>query len=333
MSKKPVSLDLSRRDFLTKTSASLTAPILASSLPTIANAKAPFLGTSKPQFYRIKVGDFEITSISDGEAMIDKVHPIFGANTTKEDVDSVLNNNLMPTNLFNPSFTPTIINTGEKIILFDTGNGDDGFAPRPLAGRLTRQLESAGFTPEQIDIVVLTHGHSDHIGGMKEKDQEVFPNAEYVISAIEFDFWNNLEDIPKGLEGFSRTFIANTKGLKEKFRFIKPGQDVVTGVQAVEAYGHAPGHLGFHIESKGKQFLIWGDCAHHHVLSLARPDLHFFFDWDKEIAAQTRKKIFDMVATDKLAVIGYHMPFPAFGFVEKRDNQGYRWIPNSIQLK
>ena len=160
----------------------------------------------------------------------------------------------------------------------------------------------------------------------------MFTNAQYVISDIEFNFWDNDDKLPKAVKDFAKPFKINTAGLKEKFKFIKPGDQVVAGIEAVKAYGHTPGHLAFHIESEGKKILLMADCAHHHVVSLARPDWHMVFDGDKEQGAQTRKTIFDMAATDKLPIIGFHMPFPGIGFIEKRDPMGYRWVPNSYPL-
>lgn len=337
MTPKLTDTPINRRHLLTHAGAALTSAAIGGAMNagiiSPALAKAPFLGAARPAFYRFKLGEFEITCVSDGEAMIDKVHPIFGANASEKEVIALLEDNLVPPKIFNPGFTPTIINTGDKVILFDTGNGDDGFAQRPHGGNLITQLGAAGFKPEQIDIVVITHCHSDHIGGIKEKDEEVFKNASYVISDIEFDFWNNKDKLPKGLEGFSKVFDTNTAGLKQKFRMIKPGDDVVTGIKAVKAYGHTPGHLAFHVQSKGNQLMVLGDCAHHHVVSFARPEWHMVFDVDKEAGVKTRKSVFDLCAKDKLPVIGFHMPFPAIGYVEPRKTGGYRWVPHSYQLK
>jgi glyoxylase-like metal-dependent hydrolase (beta-lactamase superfamily II) len=332
MNKNRQKNNLTRRNLLTL-GTSLLGTTLLGTTSKVALAKAPFLGTYSSTFFRFKLGEFEITTISDGEAVIKTAHPIFGANAKKEEVNKVLKSNLLPENIFNPFFTPTIINTGKEVILFDTGNGDDGFAGRPHAGNLVKQLAVAGFKPEEIDIVVLSHGHSDHIGGVKEKDKEVFTNATYVISEIEFDFWNNKNNLSKGLEKFSKVYDNATNGIKEKFKTIKSGQDVVTGVKAIATHGHTPGHLSFHIESKGQQTLILNDCAHHHVLSLAHPEWHFAFDIDKEQGAKTRKNIFDMCSKDQIPVIGFHMPYPSVGYIEARKVGGYRWVPHSYQLQ
>ena len=330
---KSLNRPISRRHLLTQSATIATSALYTSTMFRSAQAAAPFLGQTKPTHYRFKFGDFEITTIVDSLAFVDKVYPIYGQNAGQDKVEQLMKDNLLPINKYQPGFSPTIINTGKEVILFDTGNGDDGFVPRPHGGWLAKQLAPAGFTPEQIDIIVLTHGHLDHIGGIKEKDKEVFPNARYVISEIEHKFWSETDKLPDGLKKFSQIYNNNMGGLEEKTTFIKPGQQVVSGIEAIATYGHTPGHLAFHIESKGKQILFWGDCAHHQVVSLARPGWHCVFDVDKEQAAQTRQKTFDMAATDRLPVVGYHMPFPSIGYVEKINPTSFRWLPHSFQLK
>lgn len=321
--------DLSRRRLLTLGTATLATGLL-SAKSGLALAESPLLGSFSPTYFRYKLGDFEITTISDGGASLDKVFPIFGGNTSEEEVAKVMKENHAAPNKLNLHFTPTVINTGKQLVLIDTGNGDDGFAQRPYAGNLVKQLAVAGYKPEQIDIIVISHGHSDHIGGIKEAGKPVFPNASYVISEVEFDFWNNKDKLPKALEGFAKVFDANTEGLKEKFRTIKPGEEIVTGIEAVATYGHTPGHLSFNVESNGQRVFIMNDCAHNAVASFARPDWHFAFDADKEMGAQTRAKVFDMCAKDQLSVISYHMPYPGLGRIVKKDSVGYRWIGEAI---
>jgi glyoxylase-like metal-dependent hydrolase (beta-lactamase superfamily II) len=228
-----------------------------------------------------------------------------------------------------------VINTGTQLILFDTGNGADGFVPRPEGGWLAAQLAPAGFRPEQFDIVVLSHCHPDHIGGLMEKGAPLFPNASYVVGEKEYDFWADAERLSadrQGNEFRSAVLFRSSLGeLAEKTRFIKPGDEVAAGIEAVEAFGHTPGHLAFHIQSEGRRLLFWGDCAHHQVASLARPDWHAFFDMDKETGAETRKRIYAMAAAERLPVAGYHMPFPSIGFVESQ-GRAYRWLPVSYQF-
>jgi glyoxylase-like metal-dependent hydrolase (beta-lactamase superfamily II) len=325
---------LSRRHLLTA-AAGVTAGAAVSGLAAPALAKAPALGSSRPAHYRFKLGRFEVTTILDAGALLDGPWPIVGEDHPKEEVAQLMTANLLPTQKFQPGFTPTVVNTGDQLILFDAGNGAKGFVPRPDGGWLANQLLPAGFTPEQIDVVVVTHAHPDHIGGLHENNAPLFPNARYVIGGVENAFWSNADRLlsnQTSLEHQSAMlFRAHLSPHADRTSFIKPGDDVVPGVRAVEAYGHTPGHLAFHVESDGKSLLIWGDCAHHQIASLARPAWHALFDMDKEQGAATRKRIYAMAATDRIAIIGYHLPFPSVGFIEQAET-GYRWIPNSYQL-
>jgi len=172
--------------------------------------------------------------------------------------------------------------------------------------------------------VVITHMHGDHIGGLTDDaGAETFAGAAYVTGQVEFDAWSQTDN-----EGFA----GKVKPLAEKFTFLNAGQDVRGGITAVDAFGHTPGHMGYMLESGGKQLLLMADTANHFVWSLAYPDWEVRFDMDKAAAAATRKKIMDMASTDRFPLIGYHMPFPGMGFVETRGEGGYRYVPHSYQL-
>jgi glyoxylase-like metal-dependent hydrolase (beta-lactamase superfamily II) len=290
------------------------------------------LGVSQPTHYRFGLGAFEVTMISDANAVIDGPWPLFGANASQDQVDGLMRNNLLPVDRYQPGFTPMIVNTGGQLILFDTGNGARGFVSRPAGGWLAAQLTPAGFKPEQIDIVVLSHGHPDHIGGLFEDGKPLFPNARYVIGDSEYGFWSPEGKHSGDMEKFASLFRDYVVPLAEKTTFVKPGDDIAPGIRAVESYGHTPGHLSFHIESEGRRLFFLGDCAHHHVVSLARPGWHCVFDVDPEQAAATRNRVFDMLATEAIAVSAFHMPFPSLGYVERLDGEGYRWLPHSYQL-
>ena len=232
--------------------------------------------------------------------------------------------------------TPTVVNTGKQVVLFDTGNGFlrrdfEQLRNRLPDGRLVERLSQAGYQPGDIDIVVTTHGHPDHIGGLLDGGKPVFPNARYVFGAAEFDFWKRGENVREARKFNRELFVKLAVPLAEKATFIKPGDEVAPGIRAVDAMGHSPGMLAFHVESAGKRLLIWADTCNHYVIAVQRPEWHVDVDDDKDKAMATRKRILDMAATDKLFVAGFHMPFPALGTIEKSAG-GYRWVPVSYQL-
>ena len=165
----------------------------------------------------------------------------------------------------------------------------------------------------------------------KEGDQPAFPNARYVAGQVEYDFWKDPARACTPAENGHKGVLKNMTPLAEKTTFIKGGDSVASGITAVEAFGHSPGHMVFQLESEGKGLVITADTANHFVLSLQKPDWEVKFDMDKTKAAAARRMVFDMVATDRLPFIGYHMPFPAIGFVERID-QGYRFIPETYQF-
>lgn len=332
----PFSSGLTRRQILAAAVSLASTRLAAGCASPPAPAPAPRPDRSPPTHYHFKLGDFEVTNISDAGAMIDGPWPIVGENQPQAEVERLMREHLLPERRFRPGFTPTLVNTGKELILFDTGNGATGFIPRPAGGWLAAQLGPAGFKPEQIDVVVLTHGHGDHIGGMVEDGKLLFPRARYVIGELEYNFWSSkdrLSAAPEKIEFQTASlFQTNVVPLADRISFLKPGGEVAPGIRAVGAYGHTPGHLAFHLESQGKGLLLWGDCAHHEVASLARPEWHAFFDMDKEQGAATRKRIYEMAAAERLPVAGYHTSFPSLGFVQKQ-SVGYRWVPVTYQLE
>lgn len=290
---------------------------------------AKMLGLLQPAIYRFKFGGFEITNICDGKALRDGLHPKFGEEHSAAEARALAEANRIDADKFEHPFTPTLVNTGKELILFDTGNG----AARRGAGvgNLRPLLPEAGYQPEDVDIVVITHGHPDHIGGLMEDGKPAFPNARYVFGAKEFDFWNRGENIREARKANREMFMKLAVPLANQATFINPGDAVVPGIHAVDGYGHSPGLLAFHIESEGKQLLLWADVAIHYVVALQRPDWKVDVDDDKDKAVVTRKRILDMVATDRLWALGFHMPFPGVGYVERFEGN-YRWVPVGYQL-
>ncbi len=290
---------------------------------------AEMQGALRPQVNRFKLGNFEVTTFLDGWLSRDDFYPIFGADQPEEAVRAHAQANLLPSHALEINFTPTLVNTGRELILIDTGHGA---TKRQMGmGNLRNLLPVAGYSPEDIDIVAFTHCHPDHIGGVMEGEGLAFPNARYVMGQVEFDAWHKGDRIPPQRSADRDLFMKIIPPLAQNMTFVQPGSDVVSGVSAVEAYGHSLGHLAFLIESEGSSVLVWGDVTNHYALSLQMPDWKVGFDDDKDLAITTRKRILDMAATDRLAVIGHHMPFPSLGYVEKWQGS-YRWLPASYQM-
>jgi len=316
-----------RRQTLAAAGLVLAAPGLIRPRP--AAAEAPMLGPARPRFYRFQLGDFEITTLLDGAIQLDGPHPIFGENQPAETVAAFAEENFLPSDRMEISFAPVMVNTGDNLVLFDGGNPA---SRRPGAGNLVAAIEAAGYTADQIDTLVITHFHPDHIGGLMTDGVPTFANAAYVTGQVEYDFWSHDDRLSGPTEGVANLVRSNVVPLAEKMRFIGDAGEVVAGIDAVAAFGHTPGHMAYHIESAGQRLLLWADTSNHFVLSVEQPDWHVRFDMDKEAAVATRKRLFDMANAERIPVTGYHMPFPAVGFVEKPSPDSYRWVQASYQM-
>ena len=319
-------IDLTRRG--------LAASALALGLSRSASAQDCPVATP-PMVHRLQLGAFTVTTLLDADAMIDGPWPIVGEDRERGAVEALMRENRLPPNRFKPGFTPTVVQTGRETILFDTGNGEVGFVPRPTGGRMAGLLNQAGIAPDTIDVVVLTHCHTDHIGGLMENGRPLFPHARYVVGADEDRFWRDDARLSAAPESnaykSARVFRSHLLPLAGRTTFVKSGDTVAPGITALAAFGHTPGHLAYHVESAGQRLLVWGDCAHHEVASLVHPEWHAFFDMDKAGGAATRRTIYDMAATDGVLVAAYHTTFPSLGYVV-RQGAGYRWIPLTYQF-
>ncbi len=320
---------ISRRNLLASAAGAVTLATLSDAGFSSAQAAAPMLGSAVPTHYRFKLGAFEITTINDGAIQLDGPHPIFGQNVTAKEVQDLAEKNFLPRTRMEIGFTPVIVNTGKEVVLFDTGNGA---RRRPNAGNLSARLAMAGYSVDQIDKVVITHCHPDHIGGLMEGGKPLFANAQYAISQVEYDFWSPQDKLSGKTERVAKLVQSNVVPLAEKLSFTKNETSIASGITAINAFGHTPGHSVFHIESEGERLMLMADTTNHFVVSLQRPDWHVRFDMDKAAAGATRKRLLDMLAADRIAFAGYHMPFPAVGFIEKAEGASYRYVPASYQL-
>ena len=284
---------------------------LAAAAP--ARAAAPMMGTGSTRFNRVKLGAFEVTTLLAATTPRPDPHTIFGLNVSAEEFAAVSQAANLPTDQAQFFFTPTVVNTGAELVLFDTGLNPDG---------IVGALDEAGYTPDQVDVVVITHMHGDHIGGLMRDGAPTFANARYVTASAEFDHWAGA-----GNDLFER----NMRPLAEQTTMIGDGASVAAGITAMAAPGHTPGHTAYVIESDGKSLLLAADFANHYVWSLAHPDWEVLFDMDKPTAAATRRRILGMLAADRIPFVGYHMPWPGLGYVEAAGD-GFRYVPASYQL-
>jgi glyoxylase-like metal-dependent hydrolase (beta-lactamase superfamily II) len=297
---------------------------------------ASMQGEMQPTVYRFKLGGFELVNIMDSKVIRPGLTPSFGGETQADEVRALAAANRIDADRYEHPFTPMLVNTGKQLLLIDTGNGSLRDEHEQLKGRLppgnlVARMAAAGYQPEDVDVVIITHGHPDHIGGLTKGGQPVFPKARYVFGAADFEFWKKGENVREARKFNRELYVKICLPLADRSTFVKPGDEIVPGITAVDAFGHSPGLMAYHIESEGKRLLNWADTCNHYAVAIQRPDIHLDVDDDKDKAVATRKRILDMVATDKLFVSGFHMPFPGLGWVEKSQG-GYRWVPHSYQL-
>jgi glyoxylase-like metal-dependent hydrolase (beta-lactamase superfamily II) len=289
-----------------------------------------------PAVFRAQLGALEITTILDSRAVRGGLSQSYGGGTVVEEIRALARTNRIDGDRYEHPFIPTLVNTGRELILFDTGFGALQREHQEMRGRapdglLVERMRRAGYAAGDVDVVVITHGHPDHIVGLMQHGKPVFPSARYVFGAAEFDFWKRGENVREARSFNRELFIRIAAPLADRATFIKPGDEVATGIHAIDAAGHSPGMLAFLIESGGQRLLNWADTCGHYAIALQRPDIHLDVDDDKEKAVTTRRRLLDMAATDELFVTGYHMPFSGIGYVERRQD-GYRWVPHSYQL-
>ena len=308
------SFTLSRRAVLAGAAA---LPVTATGAGTAA-AAADDGAAALPLARAFTLGDMPVTTLLDASFPRDGVKDIFGGNASDEEFRQVSEENFIPADQAQFFFTPTLVETGGEKVLFDTGLGQGGIA---------RALAAAGTSPDAIDLVVITHMHPDHIGGLMSDGAPTFPNARYVTGRAEYDFWSKMD--PGHRVG--DLVAANVTPLADKITFVEDGASVAPGITAMAAFGHTPGHMVYHLESGGRQLVLTADLANHYVWSFAHPEWIVSFDSDKEAATASRRKVLGMLAADRVPMIGYHMPFPAAGFVEPR-GEGFRFVPVSYQL-
>ena len=324
--------ELTRRRVLAGAASATAATVLtplATNSPAFATA--PPANKQAPGFYRYKVGDFEISVVTDGVVTL-PLPDKFVQNEPKAEVQKALTAAYQPTGTVTLPFTPIVINTGPKLVLIDTGYGPEMHVKtKGTVGQLPSNLAAAGIDPKSIDTVIISHMHLDHVSGLRTAEGDLaFPNAEVLVPALDWAYWMSDAEMNKLPEGYTKSVYPGIRkvfaGLENKVTKYEWGKEIVPGVTTIATPGHTPGHTSYVIASGSDTVYVQSDVTHVPFLFVRHPDWHAFYDQDADMAEVTRRKVYDMLVADKMRVQGFHYPFPSLAHVEKYGT-GYRELP------
>jgi glyoxylase-like metal-dependent hydrolase (beta-lactamase superfamily II) len=294
--------------------------------PNAALATAPQHHNQAPGFYRLKVGDLEVTALFDGPGVFQQDW----LKGTKAAMDGVAEALQKDPHMLEVSELGFLVNTGKQLILVDVGSGT--WFGGGAYGHLVRSLRSAGYTPDEVDVVLVTHLHSDHVGGLTTQEgNRVFPNAEIYVAKAESDFWLSPESAAQASKD-TQPFFQSAQGIAApyikagKWHTFSASETIIDGMQLVPLPGHTPGHTGYEFSSKGQKILFWGDTIHAQRVQLQHPEVTAVFDIDPSAAAARRHQLLSKLAGEDVVIAGPHMLFPGLGRVHK-EGSGYNWTP------
>ncbi|RBA25674.1 MBL fold metallo-hydrolase [Herminiimonas fonticola] len=293
-----------------------------------AFAAAPLVKTQAPGYYRMMLGDYEVTALSDGTAVL-PVHELLHESpekTKKALHKSFLNS---PTET---SFNSFLINTGEKLILIDTGAGA---LFGPTLGNLAANLKAAGYQLDQVDEIYITHMHPDHIGGLGTSTS-VFPNAIVRADRRDADYWlskANMEKAPAKQKDFFKGAISTIGQYADagKLKTFDGNTQLQTGIRAVSNYGHTPGHTTYVVESKGQKLVLLGDLVHVAAVQFDNPAVTIAFDSDAKAAEARRKAVFAEATKQGYLIGAAHLQFPGLGHIRAK-GKAYEFVPTNYSI-
>jgi glyoxylase-like metal-dependent hydrolase (beta-lactamase superfamily II) len=318
--------ELTRRHVLGHVLAGTAVASAATALTPLASvpafAAAPAAGKQIAGYYRYKVGSLECTQVTDGMAQF-PMPDGFIKNAGKDDINKALQAAYLPPDKMTVLFNPMVINTGSKLVVIDTGYGPEMYAQSKGArGQFVTNMMAAGYDPKAVDIVIISHFHPDHVNGLVSADgKSAFPNAEIKVPAPESAFWMDDGNMGKAKGGLLGAFKNNRRVMGVVAKQITKyewNKEVVPGITAIPTVGHTPGHTSFVVASGNGKLLIQSDVTNNPFLFLRHPGWHVVYDMDGNKAEETRRKFYDMAAAEKTMIAGFHFPFPALGYVEKR---------------
>jgi len=291
--------------------------------------------TDGQSFHRYNVGSVEVTVVRDGQ----RTFPLpdhFVVNATRDDVNAALGAASLPRDEMTIHFNPVALNVGGKVVVIDTGNGAPAKAASGGAvGQFADNLKASGIDPADVDMVVISHFHGDHINGLIDAaGARVFAKAEIFVPEAEWNFWMDEGErnrAPAGRQdAFSNAWRVFDAALKRQVNRYEWEREIVPGLLAMETAGHTPGHTSFLLSSGPDRLFIQSDVTNHPALFVRNPTWHPAFDLNAERAERTRLRIYDMLASEKLKVQAFHYPFPSFGYIEK-DGSRYHVVPEPGQ--
>lgn len=308
--------------------AGLTVLLMFAAFTSVtAWAQAPQVRTQVPGYYRTMLGQYEITALFDGAIELETklLH-----NTSEQELASLLSRMFVGNPKMQTAVNGYLINTLEHLVLVDAGAGS---LFGPSLGNIVKNLQAAGYSPEQVDTVVITHLHGDHMGGLiNENGKPYFPKAKVFVSKPDNDFWLSEEtaaEAPEEVQPFFKMARDTAAPLQEngQWQTFSEGSEIVPGITAVKANGHTPGHTAFEVASDENKMLIWGDIVHAHAVQFTNPGVSIEFDIDQPQAIATRKAIMEETSATGILVAGMHLPFPGIGHVRKDNEGSYAWVP------
>jgi glyoxylase-like metal-dependent hydrolase (beta-lactamase superfamily II) len=319
-------IQFNRRTLLAGTAAAVAASSISGST---AQAAAPLAGKQTNGWYRMKVGTIEVTVISEG-ARTSPLPENFVRNRSRDEVVAALQAAYIPADRFMLPFNSVVVNTGSKLVAIDTGFGPGALATsNGSMGQGQANLAASGIDIKNIDAVVISHFHGDHIGGLVTDGKPSYPNAEVMVPAPEWDFWmddGNMSRAPEAMKGAFANVRRVFGIVGNKMTKYEPGKDVAPGIASMAAHGHSPGHTLHIVSSGNSSLMIQGDLTILPQLFVRNPGWHVMFDMDAAKAEETRRRVYDKVSADRIPVQGYHFPFPAVAYIEK-SGTGYRETP------
>ena len=283
----------------------------------------------RARLYQFKLGDCVVSNILDGYFHRNDLHPFVATNAEASEVEALAAQYQLPFPALEHNFVPSVVETPDQLVVIDPGFGPA--APAPSTGWFMQGLQEAGYDAADVDILLISHCHPDHIGNVSKDGTPIFPNAKITICQAEFDYWKKGENISEMRQPTLALFQKVLLPLEDQLVMIQPGDEIVPGLLAIDASGHSAGHLVFQLTSKGQSLLFLNDATPHYVASFANPDWHFAMDDAPEKAAIARRKMLELAVDDSLPVIGFHLPFPSIGYVEKKAD-GFEFRPATYQF-